>query len=410
MTMPKQSNYVRFTALCTAVYFVSYLSRVNLAAVMVELTSSGFADRGTAALALTLCSVTYGLGQFASGWLGDRFRPENVIFSGFLLTAAMNLGVSLLREPSLLAAFWAVNGFAQACMWPPLISIMNSHLSRDEYSRACVWVYWGSSFGSIFVYAAAPLLIRAGGFRLVFAVCGTAALLMAAVWKVVYERAFRGSSCAAEPSEETTGGTKPFDRQALTLMGLIMLSIVLQGALRDGVTNWMPTFLSESFSLSSSSAIFAGILLPLFQIPCTKLAAWFYRKYLPNETAASAVIFTLGAGASALLPLSLGRSAVLSALLMALAAGAMHGVNFILISMTPPCFRAYGHLSLVSGALNSCTYLGSALSTYGIALLSDSLGWQGTSLLWAALAAAGAVTCLGISGHWSRFCAESSSK
>ena len=406
MRPPHKST--RLTALCTAVYFVSYLSRINLAAVMVALIQSGFADRETAALALTLSAVTYGLGQIVSGWLGDRFRPQNVIFFGFLLTGTVNLWVSFLPNASLLAPLWAVNGFAQACMWPPLISIMNRHLSPEEYSRACVWVYWGSSLGSVFVYAFAPLLIRAGGFRPVFGASGAIALAMALLWKTAYEKNFRGDGKAvrAARTADPNAPAKPFDRNAVSLMLMIMAAIILQGALRDGVTNWMPTFLSESFSLSSSSAIFAGILLPLFQIPCTKLAAWFYRKHLPNEAASSAVIFTLGAAAATLLPLSLHRSVILSALLMALTAGAMHGVNFILISMTPPCFRPYGHISLISGALNCCTYLGSAFSTYGVALFSDSLGWQGTSLLWAALAAAGAALCFSISGHWKRFRAE----
>ena len=47
-----KDNYAfRLIFLCTAVYFVSYLSRINLAAVMVDLVHSGFTARQTAALA-----------------------------------------------------------------------------------------------------------------------------------------------------------------------------------------------------------------------------------------------------------------------------------------------------------------------------------------------------------------------
>ena len=38
--------------LCAMVYFISYISRINLSAVMVEVVSSGFAPQTTAALAL----------------------------------------------------------------------------------------------------------------------------------------------------------------------------------------------------------------------------------------------------------------------------------------------------------------------------------------------------------------------
>ena len=65
--MTIKQKYARLTVLCTAVYFTSYISRINLAAVMVELIQSGFAEKQVAALALTLCSVAYGVGQVLSG-------------------------------------------------------------------------------------------------------------------------------------------------------------------------------------------------------------------------------------------------------------------------------------------------------------------------------------------------------
>lgn len=403
--MTIKQKYARLTVLCTAVYFTSYISRINLAAVMVELIQSGFAEKQVAALALTLCSVTYGVGQVLSGWLGDRFKPQNIILLGFLSTASMNLGVTFLPEPSLLPILWAINGFAQACMWPPLLSILTSQLPQEQYSRACAWVSQGSAFGTIFVYACSPLLIRLGGFRTVFGFSGVAALIVAVIWKIFYERLFGKSPATGMMTAvpEDAKAPEPFNRHALMLMGLIMLGIVLQGSLRDGVTNWMPTFVSENFGLDSSSAILTGVLLPIFQIPCTEAAAWLQRKRLHNEVTAAGVIFTLGAISSVLLFVFMNRSVLLTALLMALLVGCMHGVNFMLISLSPRQFRRFGHVSLISGTLNSCTYVGSALSTYGFALLSESMGWQGTSLIWATIAAAGAVICLRANRHWARF-------
>lgn len=403
--MTLKQKYARLTVLCTVVYFTSYISRINLAAVMVELIQSGFAEKQTAALALTLCSVTYGVGQVLSGWLGDRFKPQNIILLGFALTASMNLSVSFLQGPALLPVLWAINGFAQACMWPPLLSILTAQLPQEQYSRACVWVSQGSAFGTIFVYACSPLLIRWGSFRTVFAFSGIAALTVAVIWKVFYERLFGKSAAAGMQAavHEEAPVKEFFHRHALLLMGFIMLGIVLQGSLRDGVTNWMPTFVSESFGLDSSSAILTGVLLPIFQIPCTEAAAWLQRKQIPNEVSAAGVIFTLGAISSVLLFVFMDRSVLITALLMAMLVGCMHGVNFMLISLSPRQFRRFGHVSLISGTLNSCTYIGSSLSTYGFALLSDSMGWQGTSLLWAGIAATGAVVCLCIAKKWGAF-------
>lgn len=401
----KNKQAIRLTFLCTAVYFVSYLSRINLAAVMVDLVHSGFTARQTAALALTLCSIAYGTGQILSGWLGDKCKPQNIILVGFLLTSAMNLSVSMLENARLLPLLWAVNGLAQACMWPPLVAIMAIHLDQEAYSRACVWVNWGSAFATIAIYLGAPLLIRWGSFQTVFAFSGIAALAMAGLWKVLFSLWFSGKAVVETviDSPAQTQTAEPFTRNALFLMGLVMAAIVLQGALRDGVTNWMPTFVCESFGLDSSSAILTGVLLPIFQILCSQAGAWLFRKFSSHEALTSGVIFAAGTAAAVLLALVMQHSVALSALFMAALAGCMHGVNFVLIGMVPRQFRRFGRVGLVSGVLNSCTYLGSALSTYGIALLSLSLGWKGTIALWIVIALAGALICFAIVKQWGNF-------
>ena len=401
----KNKQFTRLTFLCTAVYFVSYLSRINLAAIMVDLVQSGFTARQTAALALTLCSIAYGTGQILSGWLGDRFKPQNIILVGFLLTSAMNLSVSLLQNARMLPLLWAINGFAQACMWPPLVAIMAIHLNQDAYSRACVWVNWGSAFATILVYTCSPLLIRLNGFQTVFAFSGVAALTMAALWKVLFSRWFGNQDVRTSSKDGTPQPSvaEPFTKPVFLLMGLVMIAIVLQGALRDGVTNWMPTFVCESFGLDSSSAILTGVLLPIFQILCSQAAAWLFRKFSSNEAVTSGVIFALGTIAAIVVALVMSRSVLLTALFMAALAGCMHGVNFVLIGMVPRQFRRFGRVGLVSGVLNSCTYLGSAISTYGTALLSLSLGWAGTTALWIGIALAGALICFSICKKWTAF-------
>ena len=57
-----------------------------------------------------------------------------------------------------MAVIWGVNGLCQAMFWPPLVRLMAENLNDDNYSTACVWVSVGSSFGTIGVYLACPLL------------------------------------------------------------------------------------------------------------------------------------------------------------------------------------------------------------------------------------------------------------
>lgn len=397
------------TALCTLAYFVSYLSRINLSAAMVEIVACGFAEKTTVALALSVNSVTYGVGQIISGYLGDRYRPQNVMLCGFLLAGAMNLGVSLLPDQRLLILLWAINGFAQSLMWPPMVRILAQRLNGDQYSVACKWVSWGSALGTMAVYGLTPLIIGVSGYRTVFLLTGGVALCMAAVWKLGYEHVLSGlptcvvRSTMAEKSVQAVVHTSGLNATVLALMVPVMLSIVMQGALRDGVTNWLPTLVSESFGLASSAAILSGVLLPIFHILCLQIVSQLYRRVLRNELQCCGVIFVAATGAAILLALLHGSGVLSTVVLCALLVGCMHGVNFLFTSMVPPYFARYGHVSLVSGVLNSSTYVGSALSTYGIAVFSQSCGWTATIWLWAAIAGTGSVICLLLSRKWAAF-------
>jgi len=399
------SLFVSLTALCTLAYFVSYISRINLGASMVELVAIGYAPQTTVALALSINSIMYGAGQIISGYLGDRCRPQNVMLGGFILAGLMNVSVALLQDASWLIALWAVNGFAQSLMWPPIVRILAQNLNNDEYTVACKWVSWGSAFGTMAVYAVSPMLIGLVGCRSIFMVSGAAALVMAVVWKGAYEHLGVKTYSQVEPKAKTpdTAVGSGFTKTAVILMGLVMLAIVLQGMLRDGVTNWMPTLVSESFGLDSSSAILSGVMIPVFHILCSQVTTWLYRRVIRNELLCSGVIFAVAMLAAVGLVVFDGAGPVLSVSLMALLVGCMHGVNFVLICMVPPYFAGYGRVSLVSGILNSCTYVGSALSTYGIAVFSQLFGWQATIGLWAIIAALGMGICVALTRKWQRF-------
>ena len=160
------------------------------------------------------------------------------------------------------------------------------------------------------------------------------------------------------------------------LLLCIMLTIVLQGMLRDGVTTWMPSYISETYHLSHAAAILTGVLLPLFGLLCI-------------QSASTLALFC-----------STGKNAAFSVFFSALLTGCMHGVNLIQVCMIPPFFKKQGNVSTVSGVLNSCTYIGSATSTYGIAVLSDRIGWSSTLLIWVLLTFAGTLICIACARPW----------
>jgi OPA family glycerol-3-phosphate transporter-like MFS transporter len=105
-----------------------------------------------------------------------------------------------------------------------------------------------------------------------------------------------------------------------------------------------------------------------------------------------------------MLPL-LSSSLIASVIVLSLITAAMHGVNLLLISRVPLYYAKYGKISTVSGVLNAFTYIGSAASTYGVAVFSEKYGWYFTVGSWAVITLIGCLVCLINIRKWKKFTA-----
>lgn len=372
-------------------YFISYITRINFAAVISEMVNVTAFSKTQLSLAITGISVTYGAGQIISGICGDRISPKKLVLFGITLSSAMNLLIPFCTDAWQMTAVWCVNGFAQSFMWPPIVALLTILLPSEAYSRATVRISWGSSLGTIFVYLASPLFIHISGWKTVFFVSAAAGFIMAVVWQCLCP------SVSPVSRKRGEGGNKKSAISVFSpLMLCIMLAIVLQGALRDGVTTWMPSYISETYNLSSIISILTGVLLPIFSLVCFHLSEKLYQKIFTNPLKCAGIIFAAGAFSSLMIQIFTGTSAAMSVIFSAALTGCMHGVNLMLICMIPAYFKKSGNVSTISGVLNSCTYVGSAVSTYGIAYISDNLGWGATLLSWTAIAVLGTVVCLAV--------------
>ena len=377
-------------------YMISYMTRINFGAIVSEMERSTGISRQLLSMSLTGAFVTYGAGQVISGILGDRFSPKNLVTLGLSVTVGMNLLIPLCGSPYTMMAVWCVNGFAQAFMWPPILRMMVMLLSGEEYAKAAVKVSWGSSAGTIAMYLLSPVMIAWLGWRSVFVMSALFGILGILIWN-----RFAWVPTGAETPDSPR--SKPSAKGLLSpMMLLIMLAIVMQGMLRDGITTWMPSYIGETFRLSSIVSILTGVILPIFSILCAQAASTLYRKQFRNPMLCAGVIFGGGAASALALYFLADLSAPLSALLAAAVTGCMHGVNFMLVSILPRFFHRYGNTSTASGVLNACTYVGAASSTYGIAVLSSRIGWQDTIGIWFLIALTGTVLCLVTVKPWAK--------
>lgn len=395
-----------FILLCFAVYFVSYLTRINYAASVSTIITDMALDKATASLAVTGSFFTYGVGQILCGFLGDRIPPRQFITFGLLGTALCNLAVFFLNSIIMITIVWCFNGLFQAMLWPPLFRSMSEHLGDEAFQRACIVVSCAASIATLFVYLLlVPACVAWSSWRTAFLIPAFVGAAMAACWFVAlgHYKSERPTiqPNAALPQEKKSSFGILLKAMLSASIPLVMLSMIMQGTMRDGVNTWMPTFISETYHWENTASIMSTAILPVFGILCILITGKLLIR-LRNEQLTCLYFWGASLIATLLLFFGYSSSGVFAIAMMAIINGAAHGINH-LISRIPKRFARFHRVSTVAGLINACTYIGSALSTYGFALLSDHFGWRITIISWAILSAIGLLATALSLKKYSRF-------
>lgn len=387
MLVSDKRQVQKLSLLFAAVYMVGYLTRVNYSTIISSMVEQTDFSKDSLSMALTGSFITYGIAQVFSGIMGDRINPKQLVMWGLTVTVTMNILLPLCPNPIWMCVVWCINGVAQSFLWPPMVRMMNILFSEETYKVASKRISWGGSVGTILLYLLSPLVLLVLPWKAVFWICAALGVVMMLIWWI-------SAPDIAVAKADRRIKNKADKRIFSPVMVAIMAAIAIQGMLRDGVTTWMPSYISETYQLNNGVSILSGVALPIVSIVSLQIASHIYGGKRNNPVSCAALIFAVGSVAAFCLFCLNGRNAVVSVALSALLTGCMHGVNMMLICMIPPFFRKNGNVSAVSGILNACTYIGSAISAYGIARLSQMTSWKAISFVWFASATAGAVICI----------------
>lgn len=388
--------------LLSAAYFTSYITRVNFAAIIQEVVTDTGHAKTALSIILVCLSISYGIGQIVNGRLGDIIKPQKLILCGLVIATSVNLIFPLFSSSvPMMTVLWTINGFAQAMMWPPMVKILVANCDDAMYGYSVLRISWASSGATILIYLIAPFIIKIFTWRGVFIFSALMGFLTIILWCALQSRIEVSEVLDAEAVKVEKKAKLNMPKLAIFPLIFIALGIILQGMLRDGISSWMPTVLAEELGLGNSKSIFITVLVAIFSIVSLGISKWIYEKFFTNEVFCAVYIFGLAAIMSALMFVFYeGYSIVI---LMPLITSCMHGINLMLITYVPKRFKKYGNISTISGAINACTYIGAAISTYGIAWLSEIIGWRNTYGVWFIVAILGTIVCIVATRPWKRF-------
>ena len=143
------------------------------------------------------------------------------------------------------------------------------------------------------------------------------------------------------------------------------------------------------------------MVLPIVELAGAAVAQKIFNK-LKNEMSTCAVMWVICAVAMGGLVL-FGKNNVISAVvLMAISTSSMLGVNNMLLTFIPLSYADVGRSASVTGFLNACSYIASAVSSLTFGLISEKWGWNTTMYSWLGISFAGLLVSTFAISVWSK--------
>lgn len=421
MTQQKTKDSARLiSALFCLLYFTSYMTRKSFGAVKLGIPDTLLSDVQIGYIGSALF-FTYGAGQVISGLLGDRIDPRKLILCGLGATAVCNAAFPFVTSVPALIVLWGINGFAQALFWPPIVKLMTIYLKGDRYTKAVMSVSMAAQIALLAVFASATLFVSLSAWKGMFALSCSLSVVTGVLLIVgfrILERRHPGrvrDALAGKTVEavQESPATKPAQKSVglwriILSSGLLFVFVMTAtvGFLRDGIEEWMSTYLYDTFSMRADLSTLTNIFMPIFGLICVRLAAALHLRIIKDEIREVTILISTCAAATLVLAIFHALHPAFSLVMIVLSVGCIHAANTSLTCYLPARFVKSGKVSTVSGLVNAFTYVGSTLATSAVPWLAQATSWQTTIFSWCAVGMICLAACVLIGRTWRKFLRE----
>ncbi|MQA90162.1 MAG: MFS transporter [Gemmatimonas sp.] len=217
--------------------------------------------------------VTYGLGQFINGNLGDKFGGRVMVTVGGLLSVVLNWVVSFGTSFWTIFAPWAANGYAQSMAWAPGSRMLSNWWPEKERGTAYGLYVFAAGSSSVVIYAigaglASMRISWEWVFRLPVLLLGVACIVF---WFVARDKP---EDVGLSPIEDDHHDALPGGAEESSLQRygqvfkdwrflLAVLSIGFESFARYGLVIWVPVHLMGPAYEDLPMAVWIGVALPV---------------------------------------------------------------------------------------------------------------------------------------------------
>lgn len=323
----------------------------------------------------------YSIGQFVSGYYGDRIGARRLLTFGLLMSAACCAAFGLSSAALMFGVFFCLNGFAQSTGWPGTTRVMAEWTTRTN--RGKVMAFWATCymFGGIIANSLAGELLAARGWRAAFF---GPALIIACVAGTLFLFLPRGSD------DEGAAVSGHHDEVPLEVRRQAQRAVIRNRALwcyggcyffvkfiRYTLLFWLPYYLAEQLAYSERAAAHLSNAFEVGGIAGVVVIGFLSDRVRRYSRSAVATLWLLGLGVALLAYGRLAHEGTLTnILLLALVGAALFGPDS-LVSGAIAQDAGGGHAAATAtGFVNGVGSVGAMLQGLVVPVIRERWGWQ----------------------------------
>lgn len=240
---------------CWTAYCASYLGRINYTAALTAIVADGVFSKPHAGFIGTVYFFCYGAGQILSGILGDRVSPYKMIGAGLAGTVCANIIMPLCSSSYItMSIIWGLNGIVQSMLWTPVLYIIATILPEEQRSRACLHIASSFPIGSLLSYVISAAAIKFASWHFAFYIPAGIITCVLVFWCICAKKTSKILGKGEKPSlpvHENTGEKISLGKLfMISGASVICVGVLVQGMLKDGVSSWVPTLITEKYDVS----------------------------------------------------------------------------------------------------------------------------------------------------------------
>jgi sugar phosphate permease len=347
----------------------------------------------------TLYLAAYAVGQFGSGYLGDRVGSRKLIGYGLLASAAACAAFGATNLTLLFGVLFFVNGLAQSTGWPGTTGAMAEWTTQRN--RGTVMAFWCTCYqvGSIVATDFAAYLLKNHGWRAAF--FGPAAWMLV-VACLIFAFLKRGQSVdpGAKSSVADAAAGAAF-RQAAQRAAYRNPVLWAYGAsyffikyVRYALLFWLPYYLSSTLGYAPDRAAYVSNSFEAGGIVGVIAIGAFSDRVRTLSRAAVSISSLLCLALALIACVGFGQYLALTVATLALVGALLYGPDALLSGAAAQDIGGVAAAATATGLVNGVGSLGGILEGLTLPAVSAHFGWKAMFPLLASLALCAALALI----------------